>query len=144
MFSWTLCFITNEKGAESSKFLKLFIHAPYSREMIIVDISLDCAGSDTSMGHSRQASATTFPHVSPLAKGDNIAKTVPVRCFSDGRVFSVFVPLPPAILTGFPQGASISWEAGYTEFSLKSAVFVVFHSRYQSTLIPVPPSKRPS
>ena len=28
--SWTLCFITNEKGAGSSKILNLFIHAPYS------------------------------------------------------------------------------------------------------------------
>ena len=26
--SWTLCFITNEKGTESSRILTLFIHAP--------------------------------------------------------------------------------------------------------------------
>ena len=40
-----LCFITNEKGAESSKILNLFFHDPYSREMMIVDISLDCVVS---------------------------------------------------------------------------------------------------
>ena len=62
---------------------------------------------------------------------------------SDGRVLGLFVPLPPAVLTGFPQGASISLEAGFGRIIfLKSAVFIVFHSRYQTTLIPVPPTIR--
>ena len=96
------------------------------------------------MGHSRQGSATTFPHVSLFRKGDDSSKTVLVRCY-DGRVLGLFVPLPPAVLTGFPQGASISLEAGFGRIVfLKSAVCVVFHSRYQSTLIPIPPSIRPS
>ena len=80
------------------------------------------------MGHSRQASATTFPHVSLFTKGDDSAKTVPVRCCSDGRVLGLFVPLPPAVLTGFPLGASISLEAGFVRIVFLSAVFVVFHS----------------
>ena len=63
---------------------------------------------------------------------------------SDRRVLGLSVPLPPAVLTGFPQGASISLEAGFGRIVFLSAVFVVFHSRYQSTLIPVPPSIRPS
>ena len=63
---------------------------------------------------------------------------------SDGRVLGLLVPLPPAFLTGFPQGANISFEAGFGRIVFLSAVFVVFHSRYQSTLIPVPPSIRPS
>ena len=63
---------------------------------------------------------------------------------SDGRVLGLFVPLPPAVLTGFPQGASISSEVGFGRIVFLSAVFVVLHSRYKSTLIPVPPSKRPS
>ena len=96
------------------------------------------------MGHSRHASATTFPHVSLFTKGDDRAKTVPVRCCSDGRVLGLFVPLPPAVLTGFPQGASILLEAGFGRIVFLSAVFVLFHSPYQSTLIPVPPSIRPS
>ena len=96
------------------------------------------------MGHSRQASATTFPHVSLFTKGDDSAKTVPVRCVSDGRVLGLFVPLPPAVLTGYRQRANISLEASFGRIVfLKSAVFIVFHSRYQSTLIPVPPSIRP-
>ena len=59
---------------------------------------------------------------------------------SDGRVVGLFVPLPPAVLTGFPQGASISLEAGFCRIVYLSAVFVMFHSGYQSSLIPVPPS----
>ena len=47
---------------------------------------------------------------------------------SDGRVLGLFVPLPPAVLTGFPQGASISLAAGFGRIVfLKSAVFVVFY-----------------
>ena len=96
------------------------------------------------MGHSRQASASTFPHVSLFTKGDDSAKTVPVQCCSDGRVLGLFVPLPPVVLTAFPQGSNIFLEAGFGRIVFLSAVFVVFHSRYQSTLIPVPPSIRPS
>ena len=62
---------------------------------------------------------------------------------SDGRVLGLFVPLPPAVLTGVPQGASISLEAGFGRIVFLSAVFVVFHSRYHSPLIPVAPSIRP-
>ena len=65
------------------------------------------------MWHSRQASATTFPHVSLFTKGDDSAKTVPVRCFSDGRVLGLFDRLSPAVLTGFPQEANISLVAGF-------------------------------
>ena len=63
---------------------------------------------------------------------------------SDGHVLGLFVPLPPAVLTGFPQGSTISLEAGFGSIVFLSAMFVVFHSRYQSTLIRVPPSIRPS
>ena len=63
---------------------------------------------------------------------------------SDGRVLGLFVPLPPAVLTGFPLGASISLEAGFGRIVFLSAEFVVFHSRYQRPLIPVPPSISPS
>ena len=63
---------------------------------------------------------------------------------SDGRVFGLFVPLPPALLTGFTHGASISLEVGFGRNVFLSAVFVVFHSQYESTLIPLPPSIRPS
>ena len=61
---------------------------------------------------------------------------------SDGRVLGLFVPLPPAVLTGFPQGANISLEAGFRRIIFLSAVFVVFHSRYRNTLISLPPTIR--
>ena len=62
---------------------------------------------------------------------------------SDGLLLGLFVALPPAVLTGFPQGASISLEAGYGRIVFLSSVFLVSHSQYHSTLIPVPPSIRP-
>ena len=63
---------------------------------------------------------------------------------SDGRVLDLFVPLPQAVLAGFPLGARISLEAGFGRMVFLTAVFVVFHSRYKSTLIRVPPSIRPT
>ena len=96
------------------------------------------------MGHSHKASKTTFPHVSLFTKGDDSAKMVPYGVVSDGLVLGLFVPLSPAVWTGFPQGANISLEAGFGRIVFLSAVFVVFHTWYQSTLIPVPPSIRPS
>ena len=49
------------------------------------------------MGHSRQASATTFPHVSLFTKGDDSARRSLYGVVSDGRVLGLFVPLPPAV-----------------------------------------------
>ena len=51
---------------------------------------------------------------------------------SDRRVLGLFVPLQQAVLTGLPQGASISLEAGIGQIVFLSAVFVVFHSLYQA------------
>ena len=62
------------------------------------------------MGHSRQASGTTFLHVSLFTKGDDSAKTVPYGVVSDGRVLGLFVPLPPAVLTGFPWEEAFRWK----------------------------------
>ena len=96
------------------------------------------------MGHSRQASrplSLMFPYSRRVMIVLRRSLYVVV---SDVRVLGLFVPLPPAVLTGFPQGANISLEAGFGRIVFSSAVFVVFHSRYQSTLIPVPTSIRPS
>ena len=57
---------------------------------------------------------------------------------SDGSVLGLFVPLPPLVLTGFPQEANSSLEAAVGRIVFLSAVFVMFHSWYKSTLIPVP------
>ena len=55
--------------------------------------------------------------------------------FSDGPVFGLFVPLLPSVLIGFTQEANILLEAAVGQIVFLSAVFVVFHSRYQSTLV---------
>ena len=78
------------------------------------------------MGHSRQDSATTFPHVSLFTKGDDSAKQSLYGVVSDGRVLGLLVPLPPAVLTGFPQGANISLEAGFGRIVFLSAVSSCF------------------
>ena len=112
---------------------------------MIVDISLDCVGSQ------RPLWGTLVRHPRPLSLMFPYSRIVMIvlrrslyGVVSDGRVLGLFVPLPPAVLTGFPQRASISLEAGFGRIDTLSAVFSVFHSRYESTLIPVPPSIRPS
>ena len=36
---------------------------------------------------------------------------------SDGRVLGLFVPLPPAVLTGFPQEQAFRWKQVLAELS---------------------------
>ena len=112
---------------------------------MIVDISLECVGSQ------RPLWGTPVRLPRPLSLMFNHSRRVMIvlrralYCVdSEGRVLGLFIPLPPAVFTGFPQGANIYLEAGIGRIVFLSAVFVVFHSRYQSTLIPVPPSIRPS
>ena len=144
LFSWTLCFITSEKGAESSKIMNLFIHATLvTRDDDRWYFPGLCGVSENTMCHSRQLLrplSLMFPYSQWVMI---VLRRSLYGVVSDGRVLGLSVPLPPAVLTGFPQGASISLEAGFGRIVFLSAVFVVFHSGYQSTLIPVPPSIRP-
>ena len=96
------------------------------------------------MVHSRQASMTTFLMFPYSRRVVIVLRWSLYGVVSDGRVLGIFVPLPPAVLPGYPLGASISLEACFDRIVFLSAVFVVFHSLYQNTLIPVPPSIRPS
>ena len=137
-------FITNKKGAESSKFLNLFIHAPLlMRDDVRCYFPGLCGVSERTVWHSGKASATAFLMCPYARRTMLVLRLSQYGVVSDGCVFGLFVPLPPAVFTGFPQGASISLEAGFGQIVFLSAVFVLFHSRYQSTLIPVPPSIRP-
>ena len=95
------------------------------------------------MGHSRQVSATLsllFPYSRRVMI---VLRRSLYGVVSGGRVLGLFIPLPSAVLTGFPQEANISLEAGFGLIVLFSVVFIVFHSRYQSTLITVPHFIRP-
>ena len=96
------------------------------------------------MWHSGKASATAFLMCPYARRTMLVLRFSQYGVVSDGCVFGLFVPLPPAVLTGFPQGANIALEEGFGRIVFLSAVFVVFHSRYRSTLIPVPPSIKSS
>ena len=113
---------------------------------MFVDISLDGVGSQRPQwGHFVRLPRPVSLNFPYSRRVKIVLRRSLYGVVSDGRVLGLFVPLLPAVLTGFPQGASISLEAGFGRIVfLKSAVFIVFHSRYQSTLIPVPPSIRPS
>ena len=85
---------------------------------MIVDLSLHCVGSQ------RQLWGTLVSLPRPLSLMFPYSRRVMIvlrgslyGVVSDGSVLGLFVPLPPALLTGFPQGASISLEAGFTELS---------------------------
>ena len=117
---------------------------PYSREMIIADITLDCVLSHRPLWGTLVRLPRPLSLMFPYSRRVMIVlRRSLYGVVSDGRVLGLFVPLPPAVLTGFPQGANISLEAGFGRIVFLSAVFIAFHSRYQSTLISVPPSIRP-
>ena len=108
---------------------------------MIIDISLDSVVSQRPLCSTLVRVPPPLSLMFPCSRSVMIVlKLSPYGVVSDGRVLGLFVPLPPAVLTGFPQGANISLEAGFGQIVRLSAVFVVFHSRYQSTLIPVPTS----
>ena len=98
MFPWTLCFITNEKDAGSSKILKLFIHAPLLTRDDILDISLDCVVSQIPLW----GTLVILPRpLSLMFPNSRIVMIVLRRSLygvvSEGRVLGLFVPLPPAV-----------------------------------------------
>ena len=112
---------------------------------MFVDISLDCVVSPIPLcGTLLRLPGTLFLMFPYLRRMMIVLRWSLYGVVSDGHVFGLFILLPLAVLIGFPQEANISLEAGFGQIVFLSAVFIVFHSRYQSTLIPVPPSIRPS
>ena len=99
-----------------------------------------CGASETTMWHSRQASATVFPHVSLFTKHDDSAKTVPVRCCSWRACVWFFRSIATTSFERIYPGSKHFVWSGFFQIVFLSALFVGFHSPYQSTLIPVPPS----
>ena len=112
---------------------------------MIVDISLDCVASQRPLWDTLLTLPRPLSLMFPYSRRVMIVlRRSLYGVVSDGRALGLFVPLPPAVLTGFPPGSNNSLEAGFGRIVYLSAVFVVFHSGYQSTLFPVPPSIRPS
>ena len=96
---------------------------------MIVDISLDCVGSQRPLWGTLVRLPRQISLMFPYSRRVMIMLTWSLYgVVSDGRVLGLFVPLPPAVLTGIPQGANISLEAGFVRIVFLSAVFVVFHS----------------
>ena len=101
---------------------------------MIVDISLDCVVSQRPLWGTLVRLPRPLSLMFPYSRRVMIVLNRSLYgVVSDGHVLGLFVPMPPPVLTGFPQGASISLEAGFGRIVFLSAVFVVFQSRYQST-----------
>ena len=111
---------------------------------MIVDIYLDLVGSPRALW----GTLVRLPRPLSLMFPYSRSVMMLLRCSLYGvvsyeQVFGLFVPLPPGVLIGFTEEANILLEAAVGQIVFLCAVFVGFHSRYQITLIPVPPSIRP-
>ena len=94
---------------------------------MIVDISLDCVGSQRPLCGTLVSIPRPHSLMFPYSRRVMIVlRRSLYGVVPDGRVLDTFVPLPPAVLTGFPQGANISLEAGCGRIFFLSAVFVLF------------------
>ena len=95
---------------------------------MIVDLSPDCVGSQRQLWGTLVRLPRPLSLMFPYSRRTMIVlRRSQYDVVSDGRILGLFVPLPPAVLTGFPQGANISLEAGFGRIVFLSAVFVVFH-----------------
>ena len=84
---------------------------------MFVDISLDCEVSQ------RPLCGTLVRLPGPLSLMDPYSRRLMIVLrealhvvVSDGHVFFLFVPLPPAVLMGFTNEANIVLEAGLAKF----------------------------
>ena len=89
---------------------------------MIVDISLDCVGSQGPLWGTLIRLPRPLTLMFPYSRRVMIVlRRSLYGVVSDGRVLGLFVPFPPAVLAGFPQGASISLEAGFGRIVFLSA-----------------------
>ena len=112
--------------------------------MIIFDISLDCVEPERSQCDNLVRLPRQFSLMFPYSRSMMLVlRRSLYGVVPDGHVFGFFVPLPPPVSIGFTLEANISLEVGFGQILFLSVVFEWFQSRYQSPLIPVPPSIRP-
>ena len=110
---------------------------------MIVDISLDCVGSHRPLWGTLVRFPRRLSLMFPYSVRVMIVLRWSLHCVvSDELVFGLFAPLLPAVMIGIPQETKFIGRVFWPILFL-SDMLVVFHSRYQNTLIPVPPSKRP-
>ena len=95
---------------------------------MIVDISLVCVWSQRPLWGTLVRIPRPLSLMFPYSRRVMIVlRGYLYGVVSDGCVFGLFVLLPPAVLTLFPQGTNISLEAGFGQIAFLSAVFVLFH-----------------
>ena len=85
---------------------------------MFVDISLDCVVSQRALYGTLVRLPRPLSLMFPYSRRVRIVLMRSLYgVVSDGHVLGLFVPLPPAVLTGFPQGGNISLEAELAELS---------------------------
>ena len=103
---------------------------------MFVDITLDCVVSQRTLCGTLLRVPRPLSLMFPNSQRVMIVLIRSLYFFiSDGHVSGLFVQLPPAVMTVFTQEANISLEAAVGQILFLSDVFVMFHSRYQSTLM---------
>ena len=83
-----------------------------------VDISLDCVGSQRHLWDTLIRLPRPLPLMFPNSRRVMIVLRRSLYCVvSVGQVFGLFVELPTAVLTGFPQGTTFLWKRVLAELS---------------------------
>ena len=84
---------------------------------MIVDISLDCVMSQRALWGTvlmlQRTLSLMFPYPRRVMK---VLRRSLYGVVSDGRVLGLFVPLPPAVLTGFPMKQTLHWRQVWPNF----------------------------
>ena len=128
VFSWTLLFNTNKKGAVSSNFLNFFIYTPlFKWDDFRWYYPGLCGVSETSMWHSLQASVNTFPHDSLFTKDDYSAKTGPAQYYFWQIWFRHFRSIATSSFDGIYPCSKHCIGGWFGQFLFLSAVLIVFH-----------------
>ena len=77
---------------------------------MVVDISLDCVGSQRLLWGTHVRLPRPISLMFPYSRRVMIGLGWSQYGFvSDGRVLGLFVPLPPAVLKGFPREQAFRW-----------------------------------
>ena len=78
---------------------------------MIVDISLNCVGSQRPLWGTLLKLPWTLSLMFPYSRRVMIVlRRSLYGAVSDGHVLGLFVPLPPAVLTGFPREETFRWK----------------------------------
>ena len=131
------------KVAESSKILKLFIHAPLlMRDDVRWYFPGLCGVSETTMWHSHQA-LWTLSLMFPSSQRVMLVRRWSLHgVVSDGHVFAFYFHYHQQFWYDLPMKQTSQFRLVWPNF-VSQCLLIVFHSRHQSTLIPVPTSIRP-